>query len=483
MRCPSIAKLLVCLFLAAGFACPTAMAVEIPEGLETNLESGDFSENEYVALKTVLVDSWWNSEQEEEKGIVALLLDYREPDYEDEPRERITIAFGVRDPKQKKFISKVMGGVVEASGPFVFKWDMRDEDGNKVPDGIYQVLMNITGEHYGDLVKAAIFPLYVTSGGPTLKDEGISSRRATLEFGGAPEIRFTTSNINMVTVVDFDDDGNEFNTWESVIGPGNHTLKSDLMNKDSGPLKPGKYGSRVTVDNPFGPEKEFVVRYTLDEPEPLEVSIKMKAPNQLQVDESTAIPYTVTINQNANVTLQHLSDGGAKHFIGKSNTKKPEFLLAKGTHEATWNRRPSADSTSHYNKGSHWLRITATSLTGEKKVVDTHKVTLSAKPEVPRRPPNITLELSPDHVVIGGRMQTQILYSLDMDARVRLALYDSSSGKLLKDLVYRNAKKGRYSMDLGVGNLDEGNYRIELTVQNNYGTRQLKKILSVGWRR
>lgn len=483
MKRQGLILFLVCLFFGAGIAGSAAVAVEAPEGVETNLERGDFSENEYVSLKTVLIDSWWNSSEEGERPIASVLLDYRDPDYEDEPPEKVTIAFGVRDARKTGFISEIMGGVVSASGPFVFKWDMLDESGNKVPDGMYQVVMNITGEHYGDLVRGAVFPLYVTSGGPTLKDEGISSRRAVLEYGGAPEIRFTTSNINMVTVVDSDGDGNEFNTWESVMGPGTHTLKSDLTDKDSRPLKPGKYASRVTVSNPFGPEKEFIVRYTLDEPEPLEVSIALKAPAELQVDEKTAIPYTVTINQAARVTLEHLSDGGAKNYIGKSNEKKPDFLLAKGTHEASWNRRAGADGKAHYNKGSHWIRITAVSLAGEKKAADTRKVTLSAKPETPRRAPNVTLELSPDHVVIGGRMQTQIVYSLDLDAHVRLALYDSGSGKLLKDLVYGTAKKGKYSMDLGVGNLDEGNYRIELTARNNHGSRQSKKILSVGWRR
>lgn len=483
MKRQGLILFLVCLFFGAGIAGSAAVAVEAPEGVETNLERGDFSENEYVSLKTVLIDSWWNSSEEGERPIASVLLDYRDPDYEDEPPEKVTIAFGVRDARKTGFISEIMGGVVSASGPFVFKWDMLDENGDKVPDGMYQVVMNITGEHYGDLLRGAVFPLYVTSGGPTLADEGISSRRATLEFGGAPEVRFTMSTIAAVAIAEFDGDGNEIGGGEMVMGPGKNTLKSDLTDKDSKPLKPGKYATRVTLSNPFGPDKEFTVRYTLEEAPPLELSISMKAPAELQVDEKTVIPYTVTINQNARVTLQHLSDGGAKNFIGNSGGKNPEFLLGKGTHEATWNRRPDAKSTSHYTKGSHWIRITAVTLAGERKAVDTHKVTLSAKPEAPRRPPAITLDLTPDHVVIGGRMQTKINYSLDLDARVRLALYDSASGKLLKDLVYGSAKKGKYSMDLGVGNLDEGNYRIELTVQNNHGTRKLTRILSIGWRR
>lgn len=479
-----VSLLAALLIMAAGVFAPlTAPAVEIPEGVETNLTAGDFGENEYVGLTKVVVEPWWNSGDDGERKIVEALLDYRKPDYEDEPPEKVSISFGVWDSKKKGLVSKVMGGTVQSSGPFEFKWNLRDENGDKLPDGIYRVVMNIKGEHYGDLLRNAGFPLYVTSGGPTLADEGISSRQGVLEYGGAPEIRFSTANINAVTAVDYDSEDNEFNRWESVFGPGKHTLKSDLTGKNSNALEPGKYSTKVTVANPFGPEKEFIVRYTLKEPEPLEVSIALGAGGKVQVDEKTTIPYTVTLNQNAMVTLQHLSDGGAKHYIGKSTAEKPEFLLAKGTHKTQWNRRPSSGGSAHYNKGNHWLRVTATSLTGEKKVADTGKVTLEAKPQTPKRPPNITLELDPDYVVMGGRMQTTITYSLDMDAKVRIALYDSSSGKLLKDIVYRQTKRGRYSVDLGVGNLDQGNYRIAMTAQNNFGKRESAKILSLGWRR
>ncbi len=470
-------------FLAVGTPRPVALAVDVPEGIESNLATGNFGDNEYVGLKKVVVESWWNSEDDGERNIVEVLLDYRNPDHEDEPPEKVSIVFGVWDSKKKTLVSKAMGGSVKSSGPFEFTWDMRDEHGEKVPDGIYRVVMNITGEHYGDLLKDAGFPLYITSGGPTLTDEGISARQCVLEYGGAPEIRFTTANINTIVAVDYDDEDNELKRWESVFGAGNHTLKSDLKDKNSQALKPGKYAAKITVSNPFGPEKEFIVRYTLKEPEPLELSVAMGVKGEALVDEKTTIPYTVALNQNAMVTLQHLSEGGAKHYIGKSTPNAPEFLLAKGTHKTDWNRRPEPGSSSHYAKGTHWIRVTATSLTGEKKVVDSGKVSLKAKPQTPKRAPAITLELTPDYVVIGGRMQTTINYSLDMDANVRIALYDSSSGKLLKDIIYRQMKKGRYSTDLGVGNLDEGNYKIVMRAQNNYGKREASKILSLGWRR
>lgn len=469
--------------LAAIVCGATSQAVEIPDGIEANLQMGDFKDNEYVDLKTVYVEPWLDSEEDGEQTLVTVELDYQPPDYDDEPPEVVSIAFGVWDSKKKDLITKAMGGAVKSSGPFEFKWDLLDEDGNKVPDGIYRVVMNITGEHYGDLLRNAAFPIYITSGAPTLEGGAISSRQGVLEYGGAPEIRFATTNINNVAAITYDSDENEIGRWEDVLGPGKHMLKSDLKDNDSNPLTPGKYATRVVLSNPFGPDQDFIVRFTLHEPEPLELSVKMNAGKEMLVDEKTTIPFNVTVNQNAYVTIEHLSDGGAKNYIGKSNAEKPAFLLAKGSHDAQWNRRPTPDSTSHYTKGTHWIRVTAATLTGEKMVVDTHKITLQAKPQAPKRAPEITLTLSPDYVVIGGRMRTTIEYSLDLDARVRLALYDSSSGQLLKDLVYKNTKKGRYSMDLGVSNLEEGNYKIVLRVQNNHGHRELSRILSVGWRR
>lgn len=471
-----------CLFSAIAPAHRSASAVEIPDGIETNLQMGDFGENEYIGLETVLVEPWWNSQEEGERTLVEVELDYQEPDYEDEPMEKISIAFGVWDSKKKALITKAMGGSVQSSGPFEFKWDMRDQNGEKVPDGIYRVVMNITGEHYGDLLRNAGFPLYITSGGPTLENEGISTRQAVLEYDGAPVIKFTTTNINTVTAVDFDEDDNELGSWERVLGPDNHTLKSDLKDKDSEPFKPGKYGTRVTVSNPFGEAKEFVVRYTLREPDPLEASIELGADGQVMVDENTTIPYTITLNQNAYVILQHLSEGGANHYIGVSTAEKPAVLAAKGTYTNKWNRRPSADSNSHYTKGTHWLRITATSLTGEEVVAETGKVTLAAKPKEERRAPGIDLKLSPDHVVIGGRMQTTVTYSLDMDAHVRVALYHSGSNTAIKDLAYKQAKKGTYSIDLAIDSLEVGNYEIVFTATHRNGNRRISKILSVGWK-
>lgn len=84
---------------------------------------------------------------------------------------------------------------------------------------------------------------------------------------------------------------------------------------------------------------------------------------------------------------------------------------------------------------------------------------------------------------MGRRMQTTTEYSLDTDAHDFLSLRNANSGKLLKDIVYRTVKKGTYSTDFGADNLEEGNYRVQLEVRNDYGTRTIQKILSLGWRR
>ena len=475
---------LLALFLLTASA---AAAMDIPEGIETNIEDGEFKKNVYTTLNKLIVRNWWNGSVEGEQVLIAVIPEYEKPEYDDEPEEKITLAFGIYKPAQdgsRTFINDMKQYSMKPPSQFVVKWNGNDKNGKKVPEGIYQVVMNITGEHYGDLLKQGSFPLYVSSGAPTLENPAISSRIGVLEYQGAPEFSFSTKGVNVITIVDHDEEGNELDRFEKILAAGTHTFRPTLTGPDSEPYKPGKYASKVTVSNPFGEEKEHVFRYAINKPEEtLKASIALDAKNTLAVSPDTTIPYTLVLNKNAMVTLEHLSEGGTRNYLGKSTAKNPSFLLAKGTHKGSWNRQPNGKTDSHYNKGTHWLRVTARSLSGEEIIAETNKVTLTAKVETPKRAPGITLELSPEHVIIGGRMMTTIRYSIDLDSHVYISIRDLGGRPDFKDIIYTNLKKGNYSTDFAVDGLDEGSYRIRMVAKNNNGSRTIERILSVGWRK
>ena len=473
-----------------------ARAVEIPEGVNANCVKGEFGENQYVDIRMALVEEWLDVREGGELPLAAVDLMFRKPQGGDPP-EKIETAFMITDGKYHQ-ISPILGGGVRESGMAVFKWDGRDREGKPAPDGAYKVVMNIKGERYGALLEGGVFPLNIVSAAPTVSEPRTSSRKAVLEHGGAPEFTFSSTGVGMAALVDLDADGNEVTRWEGMMPPGKHTLKSDLLDKDRQPLKPGKYTTRAVIVNPLGESEALDFEYELAAPPPLKAGVKLAAPAKLQVKGEDAIPFTVTLNQAAYVTLQHVGENGKTDFIGGSVSGEPAVLLPKGIHEYVWHRIDT-DEFERYETGTHWIRAIVKPFIGDAENIDSNRVALSPAPKPPERKkqaparqkaqpkrgiPNLKLSLEPDHVIIGGRMFVKVRYSFDQDSMIRVTVYDKR-GRVVRKLVDSGSDhigKGAYWKELNVEDYDYGSYKIVFEAINFYGERSASARLSVGWR-
>jgi hypothetical protein len=388
---------------------------------------------------------------------------------------------------------------VRSGGVAVFKWNGNDQNGEKVKDGAYRVLMNIKGERYGNLLLGGIFPLNLVTAPPIATNPVISSRKATLEYGGAPALTFSTVGIGVAEVVESDADGNEMSRWEGLVPSGKHTLQSNLTDTNGAPFKPGEYTTRVIVRNGLGESETLSFEYELIAPQPLKAGVKLGAPASLKVKAGDVVPFAVTLNQPAYVELRHMADNGNIDFVGESGAGKEAVLLPKGTSEFVW-RRVDTDKFEFYETGTHWINAVVRSLSGEEIKVDSDRVALSPAPKPPapkknaspspaskpkRGIPNLKLTLKPDHVVIGGGlMVVKASYSLDQDSMITLRVYDKR-GKLVKTMVNsrnEHVDKGSYWKELDVEDFDYGAYKIVLEAINFYGKRTASKSFSVGWR-
>ncbi len=472
--------------------------LDVPGGIKTNCLRGEFGENKYAELKMALVEEWPNVGEGGELPLAAVELEFRKPEGGDQP-EKVETAFMVMDAKFNQ-ISPILGGRVRGSGTVVFKWDGKDREGRQVEDGVYKVLMNIKGERYGELLMGAIFPLNVISAAPEVSDPAMSSKKAVLAYGGAPSITFTSTGIGIAVLVDVDAKGNEVSRWEGVMTPGKHTLKSDLLDKDNKPFKPGRYTTLASVQNPLGQSETLEFEYELAAPPPLKAEVKLAAPANLKVKDDDTVLFTVTLNQPAYVVLRHIADNGKKDFIGQSVAGEPAVLMPAGTNEFVW-RRIDTGEFEYYETGTHWVEAVAKPLVGEEVTVESNRVALAPapkppapKPQQPKAPAkqepkrgiaNLKLTLEPEHVVIGGgRMMVKMKYSLDQDSMIKMMVYDKR-GRLVKKMIdsrNEHVKKGSYWKELDVEDFDYGAYKVVFEAVNFYGERSVARNFSVGWR-
>lgn len=484
--------------LLMGLATSPARSVEIPDGIETNCQRGEFGQNKYANLKLAMVEEWLDASEEGELPVAAVELEFREPEGGDQP-EKVETAFMVMDSKFNQ-ISPVLGGGVRDSGMVVFKWDAKDKEGRRVKDGAYKVLMNIKGERHGELLMGAIFPLNLVSAPPAVSDAAISTRKAVLEYGGAPALTFTSTGFGLAMITDTDAEGNEVSHWEGPMPQGKHTLRSDLMDKDDKPFEPGQYTTRIVIKNTLGESEALTFEYELAAPPPLEAAVKLNAPANLKVKGDEAVPFTVTLNQPAYVELRHVADNGKIDFIGKSVEGRPSTLYPKGTHEFTW-LRIDTEEFERYETGTHWVQATIRTLAGGEDTIESNRVSLAPAPKPPEqkpRPqktpvkqeakrgiPNLKLSFEPEHVVIGGgRMVVKVRYSLDQDSMIKLTVYDKR-GRVVKKLIdsqNEHIKKGSYWKELDVEDFDYGAYKVVFEAVNFYGERNASGHFSVGWR-
>ena len=488
---PAWALVILSVFLAS-----SAGAAEIPEGVQANCIRGEFGENQYVDLEMALVEEWLDVSGGVESAVAAVELEFRKLQGGDRP-EKVETAFMVMDGEYNQ-VSPVLGGGVRDSGMAVFKWDGRDREGRTVPDGVYRVLMNIKGERYGSLLEGGVFPLNVVSAAPAVSEPRISSRKAVLEYGGAPTLTFATAGVGMAILVDLDADGNEVSRWEGVVPPGRHTLKSELLDKDGKPFKPGKYVTRAVVANPLGESETLDFEYELLAPPPLKAEVRLDAPENLKVKDDDVIPLAVTLNQPAYVRLRHVADSGKTDLVGQSVAGDEFVLLPKGTSNFAW-WRVDTDKFEFYETGTHWINAAVRPLAGGEIEVDSNRVALAPAPkpkaqtQAPKAPamqapkrgiPNLKLSLAPEHVVIGGgRMIVKISYSFDQDSMIRVRVYDKRN-KLVRTAVdsrNEHVDKGSYWEEIDVEDYDYGAYKVVLEAVNFYGERTVSKHFSVGW--
>ena len=490
-------KSMFAIIIFSSVMAAAARAVEVPDGVETNCARGEFGKNKYVDLKLAVVEEWLDASGGGEIPVAAVDLEFREPTGGDQP-EKIETAFMVIDSDFNQ-LSPVIGGGVRSGGTVVFKWNGNDQNGEKVKDGAYRVLMNIKGERYGNLLLGAVFPLNVATAPPVAENPAISSRKATLEYGGAPALTFSTTGIGIAEVVESDAEGNAVSRWEGLVPSGKHTLRSDLTDANGAPFKPGEYTTRVVVRNALGESETLTFEYELIAPQPLKAGVKLNAPANLEVRDGDVVPFAVTLNQPAYVELRHVADNGKIDFVGESVAGEEAILLPKGTSEFVW-RRVDTDKFEFYETGAHWINAVVRSLSGEKIAIDSNRVALAPAPKPPapkksaspspasqpkRGVPNLKLTLTPEHVVIGGgRMIVKASYSFDQDSMMTLRVYDKR-GKLVKTLVNsrnEHIDKGSYGKELDVEDFDYGAYKIVLEAINFYGKRTASKSFSVGWR-
>jgi hypothetical protein len=242
--------------------------------------------------------------------------------------------------------------------------------------------------------------------------------------------------------------------------------------------------------------------YTVAAPPPLEVKITSDAGSTATVDLIDPVPFTIALNQSARLAVEHIVvDTGKTNSIGRSAPGESGALYEKGSHKLPWHRVNMEEFTL-YDSGAHRIRVTATTLDGTSKTVLSDPVTLKPAPKpapaataatpktaTPQRAaPKLTLELTPDHVLIGGRMVVGIKYSFDQDSMVKLTVLDKR-GKVIKTLRdslrtedSSHVKKGSYTRQLDVEDYDYGNYKVVLEATNFYGTRTASQTFSVTWR-
>lgn len=491
----SLPRLLTIIALSIVFTF-SAKAVEIPDGVDSNCVLGLFGANKYVQLHRAIAQTWVENIPGEEQDLVGVVLDIDNPDDGDKPEE-ISVSFTVFGPDMKKQYSPALGGAFSGSGGVVLRWNLLDENEKPLKDGQYNILLSVSGKHYGDLLKNAIFPLYLVSAAPTVAGQRISAKEAAIEFGGAPTLHYTSTGYGIAAVVDYNESGEEIHRWEGPTGPGAHKLQSDLLDKDGNALPPGKYTTRIVVINILGESETLEFDYALAEPPPLELDVRMDVQSPVKVSDEAPLAFSVTINQNAALLVEHIADDGTSQHISKGAKDNPAVPHAKGTHEIKWNGKRT-DGAAPVAAATHRIRVTATSLTGEKKIVETpgfamapatqgrtaknrERVQKQKQAEVKRAVPNVTLKTSHDRLRPGGRMQTKITYRSDQDCMVRMGLYDKN-GVLVKTLVDSGSKrvdKGSHSHLLDMKGLNDGKYRIVLQAHNNHGSRTTATAIDV----
>jgi hypothetical protein len=112
----------------------------------------------------------------------------------------------------------------------------------------------------------------------------------------------------------------------------------------------------------------------------------------------------------------------------------------------------------------------------------------------PAQTARVSLSVTPDTVLIGGRMTVKIAYSIQRDFKgwwTTLNIYDSD-GKLVKELLKKELsyhpgvqlKDGSYSLNFNAKNLDYDDYTVVLRVLNSdkEDIAKTSKTFSVLWR-
>lgn len=484
----------------------SARAVEIPADTTSNCVQGVFGKNAYVALKEASVPDWPDVKGRDKIDLITATFDFRE--ISGGPAEKIAVVFSITDHTGETQITSPMKGLASSSGTLRLQWNLRDRSGRRVDDGVYRVKVDIFGQHHGNLLTNAMFPLYIATEKPELSEPKISPSNAVQEYGGGPVVGFTLNTTCKVIISELNDQGREIDRSEPVFGIGKQSVRSDMKDKKGELMEPGDYMVKISAENQFGASETFVYRYSITEPPDLRLGVTLDRIGKLQAKDDLSTPFTITLNQPAYVTVEHVDDSGLGDYIGKSTDARPAVFYPKGKHKLAWRRINREDNT-RYTSGSHHIRATAVSMSGEEAAAETDPIKLDAGPTklktsssknepqlmeqlAIRKRPSISVAITPETLPLGDEMATEISYALNRKAHVVLTLREDK--KVLETLLDTRVKKeesggemiepGVYTLPFNAAKLGMGNYRLVMEAEGEGYPQPVEAadLLTVIWR-
>lgn len=465
------------LALFAALAAVTARAGQSPDDIKANWNSATLGDNQFVRLKEVVSDDWPSIKEGAENCILFTVdLEFIDAGSEN-AEELVTVGFGIID-SEGAMLTPFKMDTITKTGKYVFRWDLNGNDGKRLPDGIYRLLVVMSGKKHGAILREGIFPANLASKAPTLSNGVIYDADAVLEIGGAPTLTFTVDALSLLSYYVINADDKEVRKMTSVYEPGDYELNAVLTTKDGVPIPPGKYRILLVAQNRAGTSNSIIFEYALTKPPPLEASAWLLGDGRLKFQDGEYTNFMIKLNQNATAVIEHIHTAGGTSYVYPSSPEKPKVTLGKGEQKLYWS--PQSDGGAAALDGEHYFRITAENLYGEKAVAETNTLVVY-RPEKKR--PTLTLE--PAELLYGGPMASRITITVpENSSLVALTLHDGNGRQLRKIYPddYRESVRvnaGTYRYNLNAADLDTGNYTVRLIVDGE----RLEEMLSIYWRR
>lgn len=499
---------LYCAILSLVLVALAAPAVEIPAGVAANCIQGVFGQNAFVTLKEITVPDWPEVRGRDKIDLITATFDFR--DTADAPAEKVAVVFSITDQSGETQITNPMKGLASSSGTLRLQWNLRNRAGAMVNDGVYRVKVDVFAQHHGNLLTNAVFPLYIATAEPKLSEPKISPSKTPLQFGSGTVIGFSLNTTAKVTISELNGQGRELDRSEPIFGPGKQNIRSDMKDRNGDLMDPGNYMVKISAENKFGSSETYVYKYEITEPPSLELGLTVDRVTKLQARDD-ATPFTITLNQPAYVTVEHIDENGESDYIAKSTPARPAVLYTKGKHKLVW-RRLNLEENTRYTSGTHYLRATAVSMMGEEDAVDSDPIKLDAAPArlkagsgsgsgskggeplmeqiAIRKRPSVSVAMVPETIFLGKDMKAEIAYSLNRKGHVALSLREGDT--VLETIFDTRLKKdggemvdpGVYTLPFNAAKLGMGTYRLVLEVEAEGYPQPIEAVdlFSIVWR-